>query len=115
MDKIKFLACQIPFFFTFGASAYLVDGSMLLSDYEKRKPAAVGYIEGVSDMGNRSVFCIPAGTGTSQLKKLALDYLTTTENIKKPAAHLVSNAFREAFPCSENATPQVEYTALPEA
>lgn len=107
MNKNKFLACHITLFISFGANAYLVDGSMLLSDYEKRKPAAIGYIEGVSDMGNRSIFCIPAGTGTSQLKKVAFEYLTATENIKKPAAHLVSKAFTEAFPCSESASPQV--------
>ena len=88
---------------SFNASAYLVNGNMLLNDYEKRKPAAVGYIEGVTDMGNRSLFCIPAGTGTTQLKTMALDYLkTTTENLEGPAARLVSHAFKEKFPCPKS-------------
>lgn len=100
MNLIKLWFFLPSVFISFGTNAYLVNGHMLHNDYEKRKPAATGYIEGVSDMGNRSLFCIPAGTGTSQLKEIAKTYLnTTTESLDAPAAYLVSNALKAAFPC----------------
>lgn len=87
--------------FSVSANAYLVNGKMLLNDYEKRKVAAAGYVEGVSDTGNNKLFCIPAGTGTSQLKTTVLDYLKSNPDVLElPAAYLVTRAFKEVFPCS---------------
>jgi hypothetical protein len=75
---------------------------MFLEDHEKHKPAVTGYIEGVSDMGNKKLFCIPAGTGTSGLKQIALDYMYSNSDILEyPAATLITQAFDEAFPCVE--------------
>lgn len=100
--KTYYAACLLlTGIFTGNANAYLVNGTMLLADVEKRKPAATGYIEGVSDAGNRNLFCIPAGTGTSQLKQTALEYLNKhPEHHDLPAAVLISQAFKEAFPCA---------------
>lgn len=87
--------------FSVSANAYIVNGRMLLNDYEKRKIAATGYIEGVSDTGNNTLFCIPPGTGTSQLKTTVLDYLKSNPDVlEKPAAYLVTRAFEEVFPCN---------------
>lgn len=84
------------------AGAYLVNGEMLLNDIEKRSTVAAGYIEGVSDTINNSLFCIPAGTGTSQLKKVVKIYLEDNPALKGlPAAHLVSTALRASFPCGD--------------
>lgn len=92
------LACL----FTFNAHAYLVNGRMFLEDYEKRKPAITGYVEGVSDMGNSNLFCIPAGTGTRQLKQIALDYMNSNSDmLEHPAATLITRAYNKAFPCTE--------------
>ena len=100
MESLKAICLLFTSIVTINAHAYLVNGTMLLNDYQKRKPAATGYIEGVADTGNRNLFCIPAGTGTSQLKETALNYLINNPDLlKKPAALLVSQAFKETFPC----------------
>ena len=84
------------------AGAYLVNGEMLLSDIEKRSAAAAGYVEGVTDTLNTTLFCIPAGTGTSQLKAAVKDYLVNNPALSaQPAAHLVSTALKASFPCDE--------------
>lgn len=98
--------CVLPLFlpciFTFNAHAYLVNGRMFLEDHEKRKPAVIGYVEGVSDMGNRDLFCIPTGTGTSQLKQIALNYMNSNSDmLEYPAATLITRAFNKEFPCTE--------------
>jgi len=75
---------------------------MFLEDYEKHKPAVTGYIEGVSDMGNKNLFCIPAGTGTTRLKQIALEYMQSHADILEyPAAMLITRAFDKAFPCTD--------------
>lgn len=102
MHTIAFASIALSCLFSFGAHAYMVNGNMLLNDFEKRKPAAAGYIEGVTDMGNRSHFCVPGGTVTSQLKKTAFDYLNENREIlDKPAALIVTQAFKETYPCDE--------------
>lgn len=101
--KIFKLSFLLTVFFSMSTNAYLVNGKMLLNDYEKRKIAATGYIEGISDTGNNSLFCIPAGTGTSQLKAVALQYLKSNPDLlEQPAAYLVTRSFKEVFPCSND-------------
>lgn len=82
------------------AGAYLVNGEMLLDDIEKRSAAAAGYVEGVTDTLNNSQFCIPAGTGTRQLKAVVKEYLVNNPALSaQPAAHSVSTALKASFPC----------------
>ncbi|EPJ0597182.1 Rap1a/Tai family immunity protein [Enterobacter roggenkampii] len=84
------------------AGAYLVNGEMLLNDIEKRSAAAAGYVEGVTDTLNTTMFCIPAGTGTSQLKAAVKDYLVNNPALSaQPAARLVSTALKASFPCDD--------------
>lgn len=75
---------------------------MLLNDIEKRNPVAAGYVEGVTDTLNNSLFCIPAGTGTSHLKAAVKNYLVNNPELNvQPTAHLVSTALKASFPCND--------------
>lgn len=68
----------------------------------------VGYLAGIADSdraapawrSTRSLFCIPQGVTTGQLRKVLLEYVGQhPEQAEFNAAILVGNAFIEAFPC----------------
>lgn len=99
MKTIKYLL--FPIFIIVGdAKAYLVNGEMLIEDFSRRKALATGYIEGVSDTGNNKVFCIPEGTTSGMLRKVAKKHLERhTDQLTLPAASLVMEAFTTEYPC----------------
>jgi hypothetical protein len=100
---MKTIKCLLfPIFIIAGdAKAYLVNGEMLIEDISRRKALATGYIEGVSDTANNKVFCIPEGTTSGMLRKVAKQYLEShTDELSLPAASLVMEAFTTEYPCS---------------
>ena len=68
----------------------------------------VGYLAGIADSdraapawrSTKSLFCVPQGVTTGQLRKVLIDYVGQhPEQTEFNAAILVGNAFIEAFPC----------------
>ncbi|MSR15716.1 MAG: hypothetical protein EXR86_14415 [Gammaproteobacteria bacterium] len=92
--------------------ANFLDGNELLARCTSDRPEEIntclGYIVGVADadtaapawkMG-KSLFCVPRGLSSEQLRGLILRYFAAhPEEEDLEAAMVVGNAFLEAFPC----------------
>ncbi len=67
---------------------------------------AAGFVQGAAEMGDRVLFCLPAGFATARLLEVADEFLhATPERRDEPAIVLVREAFAEAFPCVTRTAP----------
>ena len=95
-----------------GARADIFDGKELISRCTSQRidevNTCVGYLAGIADSdraapawrSTKSLFCVPQGVTTGQLRKVLVDYVGQhPEQMEFNAAILVGNAFIEAFPC----------------
>ena len=95
-----------------GVQADIFDGKELMARCGSQRldevNTCVGYLAGIADSdraapawrSTKSLFCIPQGVTTGQLRKVLLDYVEQhPEQMEFNAAILVGNAFIEAFPC----------------
>lgn len=105
LGTLLLLACA-------GAHADIFDGNELMARCSSQRidevNTCVGYLAGIADSdraapawrSTRSLFCIPQGVTTGQLRKVLLEYVGQhPEQAEFNAAILVGNAFIEAFPC----------------
>ena len=89
-----------------------LDGNELRARCESERADSVntclGYLTGVADAEDaapawklqKSLFCVPRGVDSGQLRKVVLDYFRAhPEEEDINAAIVVGNAYLEAFPC----------------
>ncbi len=94
------------------ALANFLDGNELRARCESKRADQVntclGFLTGVSDAEaaapswkrQKSLFCVPRGVSSSQLRRIVMDYFTAhPEEEDLNAAIVVGNAFLEQFPC----------------
>jgi Rap1a immunity proteins len=92
--------------------ANFLDGNELRARCESDRPETIntclGYLTGIADAEHAapswrmapSLFCIPQGIDSGQMRRVVLRYFTQhPEEEDFNAAIVVGNAFLEAFPC----------------
>lgn len=86
------------------AHASFESGNSLASGLEKHQPWALGYIEGIADLGDGTLFCFPVGTTVRQLRiatEKAINERPTA--LTGSAADIVYLAFSDNWPCKKEA------------
>ena len=87
------------------AHAEFKDGNKLLSQMQKEYAGndwfnAIGYVTGVVDAHNGTLFCVPATSTASQLFDLSKQYIRDNPSTRHlPADLLIAVALGKPFPC----------------